>query len=82
MRKNIVLQPLNMGMLNQWRKERDKVVKTYDVEAFKKFYIKWTKRGLYDMKLPADEVIEISMRKWFITWRAQHRNRRQKRKHG
>jgi len=46
-----------------WKEERDKVMKTYDVELFKKFYEKWRKRGVYQMDLPQDNIIEISMRK-------------------
>lgn len=49
--------------IKQWMKERDAVVKTYDVELFKVFYEKWKKKGIYSMKLPPDKVIEISMRK-------------------
>ena len=52
-------------VLKQWLKERDKVVKTYDINAFKAFWYKWQKKGVYDrhMLLPPDKVIEISMRK-------------------
>jgi len=49
--------------LKKWIKERDEVVKTYDVEKFKDFYKKWSKKGLYTLRLPADNIIEISMRK-------------------
>lgn len=49
--------------IKQWMKERDAVAKTYDVELFKVFYEKWKKKGIYSMKLPPDNVIEISMRK-------------------
>ena len=46
-----------------WIKERDEAIRTLDVEEFKKFYEKWTKRGFYRNGLPSDEVIEISLRK-------------------
>lgn len=46
-----------------WLKERDEVVKTYDVNKFKDFYNKWKSMGLYNLPLPTDSVIEISMRK-------------------
>lgn len=46
-----------------WIKERDEAVRTQDVEQFKAFYKKWTKRGFYRNGLPSDEVIEISLRK-------------------
>lgn len=56
---------LNDKILNEWLSERDKVVKTYDIDAFKAFWHKWQDKGIYDkwMPLPSDEVIEISMRK-------------------
>lgn len=48
----------------KWMEERDRVAKTYNVEQFKKFYEKWSKRGLYQISLPKnDKVIEITMRK-------------------
>lgn len=47
----------------QWLKERDEAAYSFDVDKFKKFYTKWRKRGFYNMPLPSDEVIEISMRK-------------------
>lgn len=52
-------------VLKQWLKERDEVVKTYDIDAFKSFWHKWQEKGVYDryMPLPPDKVIEISMRK-------------------
>lgn len=51
--------------MSEWLKERDEVVKTYDIEKFKQFFRKWQVKGIYDRKmpLPADEVIEISLRK-------------------
>lgn len=49
--------------MKKWLKERDKIAKTYDVKKFKDFYRKWSKKGLYTLRLPADNVIEISMRK-------------------
>ena len=56
---------LNDKVLKEWLTERDTVVKTYDIDQFKEFWYKWQKKGLYDKSfpLPADEVIEISMRK-------------------
>ena len=55
----------NAELFNKWIEERDKVVKTYDVNAFKKFFKKWQKIGVYEksMPLPPDNVIEISLRK-------------------
>lgn len=48
-------------MLKDFVKERDEAVITYDVETFKKFYAKWF--GVYEVQLPSDPVLEISMRK-------------------
>lgn len=48
----------------EWLKERDEVVKSYDVQRYKEYVKKWSKLGLYDIdSIPSDEVIEISMRK-------------------
>jgi len=56
---------INKSLFDGWLKERDEVVKSYDIDAFKAFWHKWQKKGLYNkqMPLPQDEVIEISMRK-------------------
>ena len=53
-------------MMHRWVKERDKVVKTLDVQKFKTFYYKWKRRGVYQLDLPDDDVIEISMRKMIL----------------
>lgn len=50
-------------MLEDFVRERNEAVITYDVETFKKFYNKWHKLGVYDIPLPVDAVLEISMRK-------------------
>lgn len=48
----------------EWLKERDEMVKSYDVQKFKDFMKKWTELGVYHLDFfPSDEVIEISMRK-------------------
>lgn len=49
--------------MRAWRKERDKVIRTYNVKAFRMFYEKWTEKGLYKLKLPNDLAIEVAMRK-------------------
>lgn len=53
-------------IMHRWIKERDKAVKTMDVQKFKTFYYKWKRRGIYQMDLPNDDVIEISMRKMIL----------------
>lgn len=52
-------------LMAEWLKERDEVVKTYDIEKFKQFFRKWQVKGIYDrtMPLPADDVIELSLHK-------------------
>lgn len=53
-----------MRVNKHWLRERDEAAYSFDVEKFKKFYLKWAKRGVYEQKaLPSDEVIEITMRK-------------------
>ena len=50
--------------VNEWMEELAAVIKTYDVEKFRKFYKKWLVRGIYELRLPDnDRVIEIMMRK-------------------
>lgn len=46
-----------------WQKEREEVMKSYDVKRFKAFYNKYRARGVYNLDLPSDEIIEITMRK-------------------
>ena len=48
-----------------WTKERDEVVKTYDVEKFRNFYRKYQILGVYpaEFNLPKDESIQITMHK-------------------
>lgn len=57
---------MNDDIMSKWIKERNRAVLSFDVETFKKFYKRWSKRGLYSMRLPSDEVIEISMRKGVV----------------
>lgn len=46
-----------------WKAERDKAIKSQDVDTFKAFYNKWKKRGFYELQLPNDIVLEITLRK-------------------
>ena len=51
----------------QWIKERDEAAQSFDVEKFKLFYLKWAKRGFYELRLlPPDDVLEITMRKMVV----------------
>lgn len=56
---------MNNRVIQKFVKERDRVTKTYNVDAFKAFIRKWQKIGVYDWRIPIppDNVIEISMRK-------------------
>ena len=49
---------MGLEVLYQYNKERDKAVKSLDVEKFKKFCKKWG-----NPVPPTDEIIEIVMRK-------------------
>jgi hypothetical protein len=54
-------------IVKQWSKELKKVVRTMDVEKYRKFYTKWLKRGVYDRPLPInDRVIEIALHKMLL----------------
>lgn len=55
-----------IDIMHRWVKERDKAVKTMDIQKFKAFYYKWKRLGIYQMDLPEDNVIEISMRKMIL----------------
>ncbi len=47
--------------------ERDKAVKSLNVDEFREFYLRWYKRGIYHLPLPqSDHIIEISMRKMML----------------
>ncbi len=50
-------------LLRQWRKDRDKAVRSLNVSTFKKMYYKYKRVGIYQLELPDDYIIEISMRK-------------------
>lgn len=51
--------------------ERDKAVKSLNVNEFREFYLRWYKRGIYHLPLPpSDHIIEISMRKMIIYMRS------------
>lgn len=54
---------MKMQLEQIWKKERDLAIKSQDLNTFKTFYEKWKKRGFYEFDLPADIVVEISMRK-------------------
>lgn len=50
--------------IEQFNKERDEAAKSYDVQKFREFYLKWKFKGAYAMPLPMDDkVIEAGMRK-------------------
>lgn len=47
-------------------KERNEAVLSFDIEKYKNFYEKWTKRGFYCIELPSDKVLEITLRKMVL----------------
>ena len=64
MAQKLIKSSKAVDRLEAWKKERDEVVKTLDVDAFKVFYMRWYFRGVYYEELPKDDrVIEISLRK-------------------
>jgi len=62
---NMEYAKVDAKLVALWTKERDEVVKTYDVEKFKDFYRKYQLLGVYpsEIRLPKDAVIEVSLRK-------------------
>lgn len=54
-------------LLAQFVKERDEAVKTSikanDLRVFRRFYAKWKAKGLYQIGLPSDEVLWVSLYK-------------------
>lgn len=59
---------MDTKLLKQFVKERDEAILTFDIEVFKKFYIKWVKLGVYKPNfLPNDnKILEISLRKMVL----------------
>lgn len=52
--------------LKQFLVERDRAIYSFDVQKFKKFYLKWQERGVYNEPLANDEVLEVAMRKMVL----------------
>ena len=46
-----------------WKAERDKAIKSQDIDTYKAFYNKWKQRGFYEFDLPNDIVLEVALRK-------------------
>lgn len=47
----------------EWIKERDEAVLTFDLSKFKAFYRKWQRKGIYTKPLPVDDlVVNIAIR--------------------
>lgn len=58
---------MNHNVLDIFVLERDKAVKSLNVNEFREFYLRWYKRGIYHLPLPqSDHIIEISMRKMML----------------
>lgn len=57
---------MKTDLMKRWLEERDAAALSFDVEKFKAFYRKWQDRGVYDMPLPSDEVLEITLRKMVL----------------
>ena len=53
--------------MKKWAKERDSVLLTHDTDKFREFYNKWYQKGLYQLRLPANDiVVRASMEKAII----------------
>ena len=55
---------MNDKLIREFVRDRDKAVATFDIETFKKFFTKYKAKGVYNIDLPDDKIIEITMRKW------------------
>lgn len=54
---------MTINQIAQFVKERDAAVRTLDIETFKKFYERWREKGVYEIPLPSDGILEIAIRK-------------------
>lgn len=53
--------------IKHWLEERDRVLRTHDVNEFKKFYEKWRRNGVYKLPLPKNDlIIRASMEKGIL----------------
>lgn len=50
-------------LMQTWKRELDATLRKCDVKAFKKFYRKWQVLGFYELMLPDDKVVEVSIYK-------------------
>ena len=58
---------MNHNVLDIFVLERDKAVKSLNVNEFREFYLRWYKRGIYHLPLPSSErIIEITLRKMML----------------
>lgn len=58
------------SITKKWRKELDAAVLSFNVEKFRRFYKKWKALGIYQDTLPADPILEISLRKMALNLRS------------
>lgn len=49
--------------IKKWVKERDEAILSFDIETYKAHYRKWKKIGVYQLELPSDWILEVTMRK-------------------
>lgn len=52
--------------LQTWIHERDEAACSFDIEKYKAFYAKYAKMGVYDIPLPSDKILEITLRKMVL----------------
>lgn len=57
---------MNDKLIREFVRDRDKAVATFDIETFKRFFAKYKAKGIYNIDLPDDKIIEITMRKMAV----------------
>ena len=45
---------------NKWIEERNKTMLSFDLKAFRAFWDKWLKKGMYKVQLPKDDIIAMA----------------------
>ena len=57
----------NKKLIEQWVKDRDEAVLSFDLEKFKAFYRKYQALGVYDKNVtPSDRVFAVAQRKMVL----------------
>lgn len=54
---------MNLEQIKNYVEERDAALNSLDLEAWRRFAIKWTRLGVLNGPVPEDKVLEIAMYK-------------------